>query len=90
MAMPFWIDDEDFTDREKKMFTAGVEFEMVRTLLKSGGPIQDRPVHRYNERRIRKMCRFLKRAAMIVDCPADQDPNGTWSWLTVRAAEERV
>ncbi len=30
ISTPFWIDDDPYTDRDRKMFVAGVEFEMVR------------------------------------------------------------
>lgn len=66
LVMPFWIDTNGYTDRDRLMFCAGVEFEMVHKLLESGwrGP---RLIHRENESRLRMMC-----ARMGVKCEIKQ------------------
>ena len=36
LLMPFWIDTDGYTDRDREMFVCGVEFQMVTELLKDG------------------------------------------------------
>jgi len=53
--MPFWVDTEGYTDRDREMFTCGVEFQQVYET------IQDKRdwsqcVHTENASRIRMMC----------------------------------
>lgn len=60
LAMPFWIDTDAYTKRDREMFVCGVEFEMVYRELKAGGPVT-RTIHKENESRIRMMCGKMKR-----------------------------
>lgn len=53
--MPFWIDTNAYTDRDRLMFVAGSEFTMIYDLLKSGWR-GTRVLHRENESRVRMMC----------------------------------
>lgn len=46
LVTPFWIDTEGYSDRDRLMFVAGVEFQMIREELEVGGA---RPIHRENE-----------------------------------------
>ena len=55
LEMPFWIDTDAYTDRDREMFVAGVEFQQIYTELKSGWR-GSKPVHRENESRLRMMC----------------------------------
>lgn len=55
LVMPFWMDTDAYTARDRDMFTAGYEFCMVYELLQ-GGWRGNRPIHRENESRIRMMC----------------------------------
>lgn len=54
IVLPFWIDTDAYTDRDRLMFTCGVEYEMVAKLLNDGW-YGSRPIHRENESRIRMM-----------------------------------
>ena len=56
--MPFFIDTDDYTDRDREMFVCGVEFQMVYAVVKAGAPVR-RPIHTENESRIRMMCARL-------------------------------
>ncbi len=54
IVMPFWIDTEAYTDRDREMFACGVEFQMVYDAAKNGlGWHQC--IHKENESRIRMM-----------------------------------
>ena len=35
LEMPFWIDTDAYTDRDREMFVAGVEFQPVQPLIES-------------------------------------------------------
>lgn len=81
LAMPFWIDTDAYTERDRAMFVAGVEFEMVHSLIK-GGWTGERPICRENESRIRMMCGRLGVRCDIV--PGEGfDGCEHWSYLTV-------
>lgn len=53
--LPFWIDIDAYTDRDRLMFVCGFEFQQVYTAALKDGRVE-RPVHRENESRIRMMC----------------------------------
>lgn len=76
LEMPFWIDTEGYTDRDRQMFVCGVEFEMLRRELKSGKPVT-RTIHTENESRARMLAHKLGRQAIV-------EPSGTegWSYFT--------
>lgn len=59
LVCPFWIDTDAYSDRDREMFVAGVEFQMVYALLTDGWR-GSRPVHRENESRLRMLCGRLK------------------------------
>src|SRR5690242_16551768 len=81
LVMPFWIDTDGYSDRDRLMFCAGVEFEMVRQQLKSGWRGM-RLIHRENESRLRLMCGKLG-----VRCSVSQHSGyegcDVWSDMTV-------
>jgi hypothetical protein len=83
MSMPFWIDTDAYSDRDREMFVAGVEFEMIYCQLEAGGPFK-RTIHRENESRTRMMCGRLGRRCSIEACPESDDPDGHWSFLSVK------
>lgn len=83
LLMPFWIDTDAYTDRDRAMFVAGVEFEQVTRLLKDGW-IGERPVHRENESRLRMAAARLKRTVAITP-QGDEFPE--WSFLVALPAE---
>jgi hypothetical protein len=82
LQTPFWVDTDGYTDRDRLMFTCGVEFEMVFRQLKTGDAI-DRPIHRENESRCRMLCGRFKRKCTITPWVDPIDPAGTWSFLVV-------
>lgn len=78
LVTPFWIDTEAYSDRDRLMFCCGVEFEMVRREIESGGPI-DRAVHKENESRLRMLCGRSGLPCQITDLG-----DGTWSRLEAK------
>jgi hypothetical protein len=55
LVMSFWIDTDGYNDRDRAMFVAGVEFQMVYALITNGWH-GCRPIHQENSSRIRMMC----------------------------------
>jgi len=82
MVMPFWIDTDAYSQRDREMFTAGVEFEQVRQHF-SNPSFTGTTILRENESRIRMMAGHLGRAVKISPCEPEHDPDGTWSYLEV-------
>lgn len=79
--MPFWIDTDAYTDRDRRMFVCGVEFEMIHSRVKAGW-CGEHPIHRENESRIRMMCGRLGRRCLI-EQGEGFDGCEEWSYLTV-------
>ena len=79
LIMSFWMDTDAYTDRDREMFVAGVEFEMVRNLIVANGWTGTRPIRPENESRIRMMCGKLGVQCEISPCEGYED----WSELTV-------
>lgn len=79
LEMPFWIDTDAYSDRDRLMFCCGVEFEMLRKQFQAGSPIKT-TIHRDNESRVRMMAGRFHRSVRIVSCETDHDPDGTWSY----------
>lgn len=50
LVMPFWIDTEAYSQRDREMFVAGFEFNTVCEMLKNDGEHRA-TVHRENESR---------------------------------------
>ena len=59
LEMPFFIDTDGYTDRDREMFVCGVEFYMVYQAVKAGIGWKQ-AVHNENVSRIRMMCARLK------------------------------
>lgn len=80
--MPFWIDTEAYSDRDRMMFVCGVEFEMIRNRIRNEERGVTIPIHRENESRIRMMC-----ARLGVPCEISQhdvyEGCETWSDLSL-------
>ena len=58
LEMPFFIDTDGYTDRDREMFVCGVEFYMVYQAVKAGSGWKQ-AVHNENVSRIRMMCHKL-------------------------------
>jgi hypothetical protein len=57
LVMPFWIDTDGYTDRDREMFVCGYEFRQVYQKLKAKKRgLLDIPVHTENASRFRMMC----------------------------------
>lgn len=65
IVLPFWIDTDGYTERDRLMFVCGAEFIMVETLLRNGWR-GSRPIHRENESRFRMLCGRQGIACQIV------------------------
>ncbi len=78
LLMPFWIDTDGYTDRDRVMFVAGVEFEIVRQALNSGWT-GSRTILKENESRMRMMCARLGLRAWTREVAGYKE----WSELTV-------
>lgn len=76
LLMPFWIDTEAYSDRDRQMFACGVEFEMLRRELQEPETVQ-RTIHTENESRARMMAHKLGRKVAV-------EPSGVegWSYFT--------
>jgi Ser/Thr protein kinase RdoA (MazF antagonist) len=87
MIMPFWIDTEAYTDRDRDMFVSGYEFaELHREALMNAEPFS-RTIRSENVSRIRMMLSRLNREFMIApsDVPMMLDTDaGRWHFLDVK------
>ena len=72
ILMPFWIDTEAYSDRDKEMFVCGVEFEMLRQELTKPKTVL-RTIHIENSSRARMMAHKLGRQAVV-------EPSGVEGW----------
>ena len=84
LSMPFWIDTDAYTDRDRAMFVAGCEFCDIVGILE-GNDYCETVIHRENESRVRLAAGQLGRRITITACKPEHDPNGTWSYLTIEA-----
>jgi hypothetical protein len=85
---PFWIDTDAYTDRDRDMFVAGVEFQMVLEAIRNHDGPTARPIHKENESRIRMACGRFGRVCAIAPCPEASDPQGIWSFLEIQERTE--
>jgi hypothetical protein len=83
LVCPYWIDTDAYTDRDRLMFVAGCEFEIVLDHVRHDGAELCRTIHRENESRIRLMCGHFRRSCEITAVEPKHDPNGSWSYLRV-------
>lgn len=72
LEMPFWIDTDAYSERDRMMFVCGVEFEMLRQELSQPGKML-RTIHTENESRARMMACKMGRAAIV-------EPSETEGW----------
>lgn len=57
-VVPFWIDTDGYTQRDRDMFTCGVEFQMIyQAILDKRDWCQC--IHTENESRVRMLCRRM-------------------------------
>ena len=76
LLVPFWIDTDGYSDRDREMFVCGVEYYMVYQDLKK--PEQStRPIHVENESRIRMLAAKMNRKVRL------QRYCDEWTTLTV-------
>jgi len=78
VAVPFVIDGEAYTDRDRAMFVAGYEFCQIRIFLedRQDDPIC-RPIHSENTDRLRVLCNRFQRQCTI------RRLDNVWSQLDV-------
>jgi hypothetical protein len=81
LILPFWIDTDAYTDRDREMFVSGYEFAMLAALVESGESFQ-KPIHRENESRVRMLCGRRQRQCSITPHEG-YDGCETWSELKV-------
>lgn len=54
-VMPYWIDTDGYSDRDREMFVCGVEFQMIYETIKAKR-YWNQCIHTENESRVRMMC----------------------------------
>lgn len=75
----FFVDYNDYTERDRLMFVCGIEYETIYRTLRADKPVVGYPVHRENIPRIIRLCESLGKKYNFKQ--ADRD----WSHLTVSA-----
>ena len=55
LVLPFWIDTDGYSDRDREMFVCGVEFSMIYTEVAAGRE-WNKPIHNENCSRVRMLC----------------------------------
>lgn len=75
--IPFWIDTDAYSDRDRDMFSCGFEFAIIMKRIQSGDMPTRQPIHVENESRIRMLCAKLK---VLVSMERMDD---TWTSCTV-------
>lgn len=78
LIMPFWIDTEAYTPRDREMFVCGVEFQMIYEAVKAGRG-WNQAIHSENTSRVRLMCGRLR-----VPCEMRRHCD-TWTELVIPA-----
>jgi hypothetical protein len=89
LVCSFWIDTPAYSDRDRMMFVAGVEFQMVFDLVQETAEKIARTIHRENESRIRMMCAKFGRRCEVKACPPEHDPDGVYSYLVVFPSDRK-
>ena len=83
LVMPFWIDTDGYSDRDREMFVCGYEFAIIHAILRRGSHVNC-PIHRENESRVRMMWgRFG--VEYTINQHSGYDGCETWSELSVSA-----
>lgn len=78
-VMPFWIDTDGYTDRDREMFVCGVEFQMIYEAIKAGR-CWSQCIHTENESRVRLMCGKLGSPCKM------ERYDETWTWCEIHGA----
>ncbi len=84
-VIPFWIDVDAYSDRDRLMFTCGAEYWRVWQLLILGF-VGDKMIHRENESRVRMMCGQL---GVKCDITSDEGYDGCECWSTLTIKENK-
>ena len=77
LIMSFWIDTDGYCQRDRQMFVAGVEFQMVFQAIQNGTG-WNQCIHAENSSRVRMMCAKLKCPFSLGDVGMDE-----WVQLTI-------
>lgn len=85
LVLPFWIDTDAYTARDQEMFVAGFEFCQIVDRMRNNSDAHSTTIHRENESRVRMAAGRLGREVSIEQCEAELDPDGTWSYLEIKA-----
>ncbi len=88
LVLPFWIDTDGYSDRDRNMFVCGFEFCMIADDLKDGWS-GCRPIHRENESRVRLLCAHVGVACEIRQ-HTGYDGCETWSDLLIGDTENAM
>lgn len=92
LVQSFYIDTAAYTQRDREMFTAGVEFGMIRRLFQDvkyarltnpTAGMQSQTICRENESRIRMMAGQMGIKVKIEACERKHDPDDHWAYMTV-------
>lgn len=81
LKLPFWIDTDGYSDRDRAMFVAGYEFATVVDALECNYPFSG-PIHSENESRVRMACAQYKRRYAITPTNCEG-----WSNLVIWAVD---
>jgi hypothetical protein len=76
LKVPFWIDTPGYTDRDREMFTCGIEYYMLAQELECDGEMK-RFIHAENASRVRLLAGKLGRQVTVEACNQEQFP-GWW------------
>jgi len=84
--MPFWIDTDAYSDRDRQMFVCGAEFMLLITeleVLAGVGPLSgiERVIHKENESRARMAC-----GRMRLQCEFKSEDD-TWTTFMAHAPQ---
>lgn len=85
LQLSFWIDTDAYTQRDREMFVAGYEFNTIVGCLENILSETSSTIHRENESRVRMAAAKFGRVVEIQACSAEHDPDGTWSFLLIKA-----
>lgn len=79
ICVPFIIDGDAYSDRDRAMFVAGYEFCQIRNFLEVNPPGTElsKPIHNENVDRVRVLCGRFRRECVI------EELDGSWSQLDI-------
>ena len=60
LHIPFWIDVDAYSDRDRLMFVCGCEYIMICNALGCGKYVNKQAIHVENESRLRMFCGRMK------------------------------